>query len=191
MLKILTEPTVILTVDDAADFMRAEFSDQEEALIEVFIASARQWCEEYLQRAIGLQELELRLDGFPSNSKPIFLRCPLKEVSSVVYKDADGAEVTMSAADYVVSDAEPATVRPVGVWPVTQTADDAVVVKYWAGYMSGSPIETQDLPKTIRIAMLMMVSDMYANREAQVERPLVENKTVERLLSQYRLQMGQ
>jgi uncharacterized phiE125 gp8 family phage protein len=168
--------------------MRAEFSDQEEALIGVFISSARQWCEEYLQRAIGLQELELRLDGFPSK---ILLRCPLKEVTSVVYKDPDGVEVTLDESEYIVADAEPATIRPLSTWPRTQEADDAVVVTYWGGYMSGSPMDTQELPKTLRTAMLMMVADMYANREAQVEKPLSENKTVERLISTLRLQMGQ
>jgi hypothetical protein len=37
----------------------------------------------------------------------------------------------------------------------------------------------------------MMVADMYTNREAQVEKPLSANPTVERLLSMYRLGMGQ
>jgi hypothetical protein len=39
--------------------------------------------------------------------------------------------------------------------------------------------------------MLMMIADMYANREAQVEKVLTANPTVERLLSMMRLEMGQ
>jgi len=191
MLKVLAQPTEIITVSEAAEFIRAEFSQAEASLIETLITSARQWCEEYLDRAIGLQGLELRLAGFPVRQGPIVLRCPLASVTSVVYKDKDGAEQTLDPAEYVVSDSEPATIRPVGEWPVTHGSDDSVVVTYEAGYMSGSPMTTQELPKTLRTAMLMLVADMYANREAQVERPLSENKTVERLLSQYRLNQGQ
>lgn len=191
MLKITVPPTEIITVSDAADFMRAEFSVQEEALIESLITAARQWCEEYLRRAIGLQTLELRLEAFPSNNGPINLRCPVADVESIIYTDRDKQEITMPVDDFVVSDSEPARIWPTSSWPVTFNTSDAVVVTYQAGYQTGSPILTQELPKTIRTAMLMMVADMYSNREAQVEKQLMANPTVERLLSQYRLEMGQ
>ena len=191
MLKVITAPEEIITVDDAAEFMRAEFSSSEESLIETFITAARQWCEEYLRRAIGVQTLELRIKGFPYNNGPITLRAPLIDVTSVKYLDSDLVEQTLDAADYVVSDAEPPVIVPVGAWPVSYGSADAVRVEYRAGYYpGGSPKLSEVLPKTIRTAMLMMVADMYTNREAQVEKVLTANPTVERLLSTLRLQMG-
>jgi uncharacterized phiE125 gp8 family phage protein len=192
MLKVLTAPTEIITTDEVADFVRADFSVAEETLVEGLITSARQWCEEYLRRAIGVQTLELRLKGFPANGGPIILRCPLLSVTSIKYRDADYVENTMDAADYIVSDSEPACVYPASAWPFDYGLADSVVVEYEAGYYpGGSPKLSEVLPKPIKTAMLMMIADMYANREAQVERPLAENPTVERLLSQYRLEMGQ
>jgi uncharacterized phiE125 gp8 family phage protein len=188
--KIITAPDELITVAEAAEFMRAEFSSSEEDLVESLITAARQWCEEYLGRAIGVQTIELRMGGFPDNAEPIVLRSPIIEVNSVKYLDTNGDEQTMDADDYLVSDAEPAEIVPVSEWPVAFGSSDSVRVEYDAGYMAGSPMLSQELPRTIRTAILMMVADMYTNREAQVEKPLSANPTVERLLSQYRLNLG-
>jgi uncharacterized phiE125 gp8 family phage protein len=190
MNKIILEPEELITVADAEEFMRAEFSVSEEPLIESLITAARQWCEEYLGRAIGVQTIELRLGGFPANDGPIILKSPVVEVATVKYLDADGVEQTMDEDDYLVSDAEPAEIVPVSSWPYAFDSADSVRVEYDAGYSAGSPLVAPILPKTIKTAMLMMVADMYANREAQVEKQLVANPTVERLLSQYRLNQG-
>lgn len=191
MQKVITAPDELITVADAAEFIRAEFSASEETLIESLITAARQWCEEYLGRAIGVQTIELRMAQFPEDAGPIVLRSPIIEVNSVKYLDTDGVEQTIDSDDYLVSDAEPAEIVPVSAWPVAFGSADSVRVEYDAGYMSGSPMLSQELPKTIRTAILMMVADMYANREAQVDKPLTANPTVERLLSMYRLGMGQ
>jgi uncharacterized phiE125 gp8 family phage protein len=192
MLKVIQQPDELITAADAAEFMRAEFSVAEEDLVESLITAARQWCEEYLRRAIGVQTLELRQNGFPADSGPIILRSPIIDVTSVKYLDADGEEVTLDEDEYITSDAEPAEIVPVSAWPETYSSADSVRVEYEAGYGDGSsPLVAPVLPKTIRTAILMMVADMYANREAQVEKPLTANPTVERLLSMMRLEMGQ
>lgn len=192
-LKIITAPSELITVDDAAEFMRAEFSDAEESLIETMITASRQWCEEYLRRAIGVQTLETVLRGFPSsNSGIILLRPPVIDVTSIKYLDTSGEEITMDADDYIVSyDAQPAEIIPVSGWPTAQDSANSVRVRYQAGYYGGgSPAVSEELPSTIRTAILMQVADLYQNREAQVEKPLTSNPTLERLLSMYRLEMG-
>lgn len=191
MHKVITAPVEIITVADAAAFMRAEFSSAEEDVIEAMITAARQWCENYLGRAIGVQTLELRIDGFPPDNGPIPLRPPYIDIVSIKYLDPDQVETTMDEADFVVSDAEPATIVPVDSWPETFDCADSVRVRYQAGYSNGeSPRLSEDPPKTIRTAMLMLVADMFANREAQVEKVLAANPTFERLLSTYRLELG-
>ena len=191
MQKVITAPDELITVAEAAEFMRAEFSASEEDLVESLIIAARQWCEEYLGRAIGVQTIELRMAGFPDDAEPIVLRSPIIEVNSVKYLDTNGDEQTMDEDDYLVSDADPAEIVPVSAWPVAFGSSDSVRVEYDAGYSAFvSPMTYQELPRTIRTAILMMVADMYTNREAHVEKPLSANPTVERLLSQYRLNLG-
>lgn len=50
------------------------------------------------------------------------------------------------------------------------------------------PLEqmTTTVPSPIKSAALLLVADLYQNREAQTERPLSDNKTFERLLNPYR-----
>lgn len=42
-------------------------------------------------------------------------------------------------------------------------------------------------PAPVKAATLLMVADLYENREAQTERPLYVNATYERLLNPYRV----
>ena len=42
-------------------------------------------------------------------------------------------------------------------------------------------------PAPVKAATLLLVGDLYANREALVERPLSKNPTFERLLNPYRV----
>lgn len=194
-LMIITPPEELITVTEAAQFMRVDSPGaSEEALIGTIITAARQWCEEYLRRAIGVQTLEVVLDGFPQlGKKAIMLRPPVVSVTSVKYIDIDGAEQTLiSGSDYFKSeDSEPAELRPYSSWPITRNTADAVRVRYQAGYYAGgSPVLSKVLPETIRTAILMQAADLYNNRESQNEKPLSANQTLERLLSTYRLEMG-
>jgi len=191
MFKLVTGPEEIITLEDAAEFMRAEFSASEENLIETLITASRQMCEEYLFRRIGVQTVELRDKGFPVNNAPIILPAPLVSVESIKYLDGNNAEQTLSVSEYVASLSEPGSIIPVGSWPNTSNAGDSLRVVFVAGYSNGeSPILSELLPKTIKTAMLMQIADMYENREAQVERPLTANQTLTNLLSLYRLEQG-
>jgi len=191
MLKLITAPSELITLEDAAEFMRAEFSTSEEDLINTLITAARQMCEDYLFRRIGVQTVELRDKGFPTNNGPIILPAPLISVESIKYLDVNNTEQTFGASEYVVSDAEPGMIIPVNSWPATSQSGDSLRVVFIAGYSApGSPQESELLPSTIKTAMFMQIADMYENREAQVERPLTANQTMTNLLSPYRLEMG-
>ena len=192
MFKMITAPDEIITVEEAAEFLRAEFSASEETLIESLITAARQLCEEYLFRRIGVQTVELRTQGFPVNGLPIVLPAPLVEVESIKYLDSNNAEQTLDEDDYLVSESSPVLITPVNSWPETSKAGDALRVTFQCGYCDPgtSPCIPEALPATVRTAMLMQIADMYENREAQVERPLNANPTLANLLAPYRLEMG-
>ena len=192
MFKLITAPSEIITVEEAADFMRAEFSASEETLIETFITAARQMCEEYLFRRIGVQTVEYREKGFPYPGAPIVLPAPLISVTSIKYLDGSNVEQTLDASDYLVSDSDPGMIFPVNSWPDTSLVGDSVRVVFVTGYSAPgeSPMQSEALPQTIRTAMLMQIADLYENREAQTEKPLTANQTLVNLLSTYRLEMG-
>jgi len=53
---------------------------------------------------------------------------------------------------------------------------------------SPTPLDTT-APAPVKAAALLLVGDLYANRESQADRPLSKNPTFERLLNPYRLQV--
>ncbi len=192
MLKLITAPEEIITVEEAAEFMRAEFSESEENLIASLISASRLMCEEYLFRRIGVQTVEYRDRGFQGPHSPIILPAPLISVTSIKYLDLDNVEQTLDVSQYVVSDSAPGMIHPIGTWPSHFSREDALRISFQTGYSAPgeSPMLSEPLPATIRVAMLMQIADMYENREAQVEKPLSANQTLVNLLAPYRLEMG-
>ena len=192
MFKLIIAPEEIITVEDAAEFMRAEFSASEESTVESLITASRILCEEYLFRRIGVQTLEFRDNGFPSGRSPIVLPAPLISVASIKYLDGNNVEQTLSSDEYIVSDSAPGMITPVNSWPETSDAGDSLRVIFTAGYSAPgeSPLQSEELPQTIKTAMLMQIADMYENREAQTDKPLTANQTLVNLLSTYRLEIG-
>ncbi|MCK5581818.1 MAG: phage gp6-like head-tail connector protein [Candidatus Omnitrophica bacterium] len=194
-IKIITQPEEILTVSEVADFLRIDFPDEETTEIQNMITAARLWCEEYLQRSIGIQTLETILGAFPTiGRQEIKLFPPVISVTSVKYLDTNNDEQTLVVGTdfYSSVDSEPGEVVPVSAWPVSLDVANSVRVRYTTGYSDpgNSPLLSTALPSSIRLAMLMQIGDLYENREAQTTHTLTANPTIERLVSVYRLGMG-
>lgn len=136
----------------------------------------------WLGRALGVQTLEARLDGF--GCELLALTCPpLIEIVSVKYDDVDGVEQTLAADVYEIDPAGVALARGKS-WPATAYGRGVVRVRYEAGYEVG-------IPAAIRSAILLMVGDLYANRETgvvgTVSADVKMSTTVDNLLSPYRV----
>lgn len=138
----------------------------------------------WLNRAIGRQLLELRIDDFgPAERGVIELPFPpIVEVESVKYIDAAGVEQTVSASAYELT-AGP-TLRPIydGSWPGVRATADAVRIRYRAGYA--------ETPSPIRAAVLLMVGDLYQRRETTSDGAAAAvpmSMTVENLLAPFRV----
>lgn len=65
---------------------------------------------------------------------------------------------------------------------------DAAVASVGDYINSPTPL-TATAPAPVKAACLLLVGDLYSNREALVERPLSKNPTFERLLQPYRVQV--
>lgn len=187
-LRTVTPPAAEpVTLELAKKHSRVEIDDDDD-LIEIYIAAARDYAEQYMCRAIIRQEVELTLDHFPSIG--IQLRGGVvQEVSSVSYVDSDGVQQTWDDAEYWLgSSGEPAVLVPTADsfgFPQTLYKPDAVKVRYWVGYEpgAGSPTDyAENVPPNVRNAILKMVDDSYNNRD-QAE----SMETVDNLLWPYRI----
>ncbi len=160
-------------------------------LIESLIQAAREWCETFTGRAFIEQTWQIKLDSFPHKFR--LPRPPLMSVTSIQYVDTAGDTQTLATSVYRVdSDSEPGrvTLEHGQVWPSTLNVTNAVTLTYQAGYDSGSsPQDASKVPRAVKQAILLMVGNMYENREEMVVGTVTAevkgNTTVRSLLSPY------
>jgi uncharacterized phiE125 gp8 family phage protein len=189
--KIITAPTFEpLSVADVSEYLRLDDSPTDSLLISALITAARQHLENYLNRYIAQQTVELALTGW---SDKIDLSAPLQSVSSVKYLDVNGVEQTLAANQYVIDNySEPAVIYPAYnvTYPNLYDQENNVKIRYVVGFTSGGSPDTNPLPDTLKFAMMLIIGDLYSNREAGGEKAYQVNPTVQNLLQFYRLNIG-
>lgn len=128
--------------------------DEEDALIQAWIAAARVLTEEYTGRRWVTQTLRLTMSGFPA-SEFEFPVTPVASVTEVAYLDDAGDEQEVDAADYQTwLDHNPPllTFAPDGEWPDTEVERlNAVTITFVAG---GA---VENVPEMARAAMLQII----------------------------------
>jgi uncharacterized phiE125 gp8 family phage protein len=168
-LKLFTPPAVEpVSLADIVAHLRIDSSDEDSLLLSM-IEAARDYCENYQNRAYITQTWELALDTFPSVNE-ITLPRPLLQSAptapTVKYYDTVDVEATMAAADYMVDNyAEPGRIvlKYGKTWPSTILRPaNGVIIKYVAGY--GATAAT--VPERIIQAIKLLVGHMYENRES-------------------------
>lgn len=158
--------------------------DFEDALVQAYIAAAREHAETVTRRTLIASTWDHMLDKFPAGAIRLPMP-PLIDVESVHYIAPDGEAVELERAAYQVDKrGEYGLVMPApgASWPATRQMPGAVWVRYRAGYESG-------IPQGIKVAMLLMIGHWYANREAVVVGTITSElpMAVDRLLWGYRL----
>lgn len=172
-LTLITAGSQAVTTADAKAHLAVTHSS-DDALIEALVLAAQAHVEQALGAPLSSEVWEQSTDGFPYGAIKL-LKQPLTEVASVKY-DVDGVETTLSTDDYRL-DLAGRRVWTDEAWPA---ADDiaSVRVQFTAGYI--------DVPAPLKAAVLLLVGDLYANREAKVDASLANNPTIDRLLWPYR-----
>lgn len=177
-----------ITLDDAKLHLRVVGTD-EDTLIGAYITACRQHVENVCLLAIGRQTWRLTLDGFPANNGPIELPGGrVATVTELTYVDPLGVVQTWAPADLALNvrtdlDSVPARLTPAATtlgWPNWQPVTNAVTVTYTVG---------DPAPQPIRAAMLLMIADLYENRQQldmNLRASVAESPTAKRLLFPYK-----
>lgn len=155
-----------LTVAEARAHLWLD-STSYDTLLTTMISAAREYLEEVTSRTLTLATWDYTLAGFPAGVAPIYLpRPPARALTSVTYVDASGTSQALSGVQFTAS-TEPALLLPARntVWPVVAIGHVApVVIRYTAGYTA--------LPARVGLAMRLLVSHLFENREATTQQAL-------------------
>jgi uncharacterized phiE125 gp8 family phage protein len=154
-----------VSLADAKSHCRVDI-ETDDALIAGYITSARELCEDYLDRSLVTQQYVMRLDQFPPEieiPRPPMASAGTATAVTVTYTLNDtGATATLAASQYRVDrDSTPGAIRNVygGTWPSNRDDQNSISVTWWAGY--GNP---GSVPQRVKNAILMTVLALYENR---------------------------
>ena len=138
----------------------------DDTLIEGYITTAREWVEDYIDRALVTQQLVMRLDAFPSEielPRPPMVASGTATAVTITYVTGDtGGTATLSSSTYRVDrNATPGVVRNLygGSWPSHLLDQNSVTVSWWAGYGDAASV-----PQRVKSAILMCVHELYEKR---------------------------
>lgn len=192
-LLVVTPPLPVVTLTEAKAHLRRDDEDDND-LVAAYLAAAQGSIDGppgWLGRALGLQTLELHCEGF-LGLDCLTLPCPpFVDMVSIGYRDHAGAWQMLDPALVETTPWGRIQAVPGQTWPTPLYGRSTVRIRYRAGYPDmpgedGAPA-TSTLPAPIRAAILMMTADLYENRDGKIPANLVENRTVEALLSPFRV----
>jgi uncharacterized phiE125 gp8 family phage protein len=176
----------IITLAEAKTHLRVDGTTHEDGLIFGLIDSAVASLDGWggtLRRALLPQTWAESFRYF--DGLRIALRlAPVSSVVSITYFDPDGVSRTLDASAYRlqrVNGEAYVELDSSSSWPSVDSRDDAATITYACGYASGAAV-----PAPIKSAILLMVGDLYANREAAGPQQLYTHRAVESLLAPYR-----
>lgn len=128
----------------------------------IYVQAAREHAEAYTGLKIMAQTVSLKASCFSDLER--LPTAPIASIASVKYLDTDGAEQTLDAAvyeDHLEAELQPEVRLKVNqTWPVIRQVSDAVRVSAVAGYANAAAV-----PAALKLAILLMVGDWFANRE--------------------------
>ncbi len=176
---VLVTPPVLepVSLTEAKGFLRIDAgSIDDDVYIQGLITTARQFCEDFQNRAYITQTWELGLNNFEYSKndklnnyhKKSLIEIPkgsLQMINTFTYKDASGVVTTLTNnTDYVVSTRGilGRICPPFGkVFPVSLLFPlDPIVINYTCGYGTTA----DKVPLKIKQAIYLMVSHWYDNR---------------------------
>lgn len=135
----------------------------EDSILPIYIAAARQECEQRTQRSLISQTVERVLDDWPEYDDIELQYGPVSSVAAIYYLDSNGDQQIASSSLYTLdSKSDPAWVvlQPDAAWPEAGDYANAVTVRYAAGYGAAGT----DVPSALRAWILLAATWLYEHR---------------------------
>lgn len=161
---VIVPPAPIVTWDEADQHLHLDGDLEQKLYVESLIAAATAHIdgpEGWLGRSLGLRVLEARLNAIHGSGHSLrLLYPPVVELVSVKWLSQDGIEHDGTLSDFELFDNN---LHPSGSsWPWSGHAvrQGAIRVRYRAGFAA--------VPAPIKAAVLLMVGDLFNNRELSV-----------------------
>lgn len=172
--KLITPPAVEpIQLEDLAKLdLKIDDQTDEDDLLEILIKAVREITENRLGKALITQTREIKLDYFPCDVCIYLSYGPVQADSVVItYYDSDEVLQTLDPSAYWVdTHSEIARVIVKNSWPSTKCMPNAVSIVYDCGY-GDTP---EDVPATLRKAMLLLLGHLYENRQQVTSNTAVE-----------------
>jgi uncharacterized phiE125 gp8 family phage protein len=180
---VVTPPVHDLDLDLVKAHLRVDHDD-DDALIGAYVdaaVSAIDGPRGWLNRAVWPQTLRFTADTL---CRPFRLpHGPVIAVDEIEYVASDGTATAWADDDWMVTADDRIVLKHGAVWPSLRGDADGVSVTYQAGFA--------DVPKAIQSALLLMVGDLWMNRETAVvgtvSAEIKMSATVSELLAPYRI----
>lgn len=190
-LRLVTPPTgEPVGLAEVQEHLKALLSDSEAALVATYIEGAREIVEGITGRVLMPQTWQLRLDEWPDAGRGhiVLPLSPVRSITEIAYTNDAGASVVMPSADYQAKlpsspYAQGATIAPAAgtYWPSAAAGTfGAVRITFAAGYASQAAV-----PSALKTAILLIVADMYENRQASEARRYEDVPGVSRYLTPF------
>lgn len=169
--------------------------EDDNVLVGALIRAAREHLE-FLARpqlAMMTQTWRYVADQWPASDTVELRPYPLQSVTGVSYTDAEGVTRTLDAAQYVVDAAsEPGRLRlrSGAAWPGVALAPvNGLAIEFVAGYGDTG----EDVPQTLRQALLLLAAHWYETREPIMTTGAIPKEapfTVTALFQRWRREVG-
>lgn len=177
-----------VTLAEVKAHLRVDGSDEDD-LLSALIVGAREWAENYTGRAFVDRTLRVDIPDFYDDILLPF--APVSAIVSVQYWDTSSPSVQQTLSSDIYDLNRDTVYRKHGEsWECVYPRPDAVSITFKAGYASNSSPEdiTENIPQSVKQAMLLAIGDMYENREGKIIGVSQStNPTVLALLHPYRL----
>ena len=154
-----------VTLTEAKDQCRVDNeSTHDDTFLNNAITTAREYYEQVTDRFLMPRTVQVALKRFPGIRQIELAGAVVRSITSVQYYDSDNTLQTLSSSKYYLFDyffPNAVVLDSAEAWPDTYERENAVIITYEAGYTNAS-----EVPQKSKTAILMMVAELFANRES-------------------------
>lgn len=164
-----------VSLDEARDHLRVvpfgyPLAHPDDSYIESTIAAAKQWVEQYIERPLVTKTIEYYVSNFQSNIDLPTL--PIQDVESITYLAQDNTVKTVAVDVYKLktyADSAKIILAFGKSYPSDVSYEEnSITITVTAGYTNGASPDTYPLPAPIKAAMLLIIANLYENRQEDV-----------------------